>query len=257
MPFNMAVAGIGGRTFILAPLTLEDLSLAYNVEAEVLSQFPLQGATRATDQIQLTMSGVDFVAASRTGYAIDADGLHDLAVFSITMLSGCHILGRGGKGGKGGEGFEFEESNGVAGLSGGLAMRFGCETNIVGTGTIERGYGGGGGGAGNYLNGPQIGDGGGGGGGGVPFGAGGNGGLGNDNDGTSGTAATIVDKGVKGTSAIGGDGGDGGENATPAQAGQNAGGQLGGAAGADADAIDSQEFTHSEGGSITVIGDII
>ena len=263
MPFNMALAGVGGRVFILAQLASEDLALAYNVEAQVISQFPTSGGTILGDEIQLTLSGVDFIAATTTGYAIDADGLDDGAIFTINMIAGSVIRGRGGNAGKAGDGIfdpeppaEDQSTVGSAGSSGGTCIRFGCKTRIIGTGTIESGHGGGGGGGGGAPLGIEHG--GGGGGGGSPLGTGGLKGLGSSGDGTNGTDATRTSKGIGGAAggANAGAGGNGGEVGTIAQAGVS-GVKAGGAAGADGNAIDSQGFAHSEGSNITVTGPII
>lgn len=266
MPFNMAMAGVGGRSFILA-ITAEDLAINYDVEAQISSQFPSAAPTRAADVIKLTISAVDLVASSTSVYAIDGDGLHDDAILNIILISGAFISGLGGKGGRGGDGdFEIEpepldlSTVGSPGLNGGAAMRFGCETNISGTGTISKGYAGGGGGGGGATSGSQE-HGGGGGGGGSALGDGGAGGIrigGGAGGGSSGDVATVTAKGDGGAAggANAGAGGDGGDSAGVAVNGSN-GTKAGGSAGSDGNAVNSQGFTHSEGGSVTVVGNII
>ena len=256
----MAMLGVGGRIFNLAPLTVEDLALAYDVESQFASQFPSAAPSIANDRINMTLAGVDFVAASRSGYAIDGDALHDEAILTITMQAGSIVFAKGGNGGKGGDGISDPEfpisSAGSVGEDGGTAIRYGCETNIIGTGTITKGYGGGGGGGGfaDISNGY----GGGGGGGSAALGAGGALGSGSDTDGVAGSVATTTALGAGGSAGnpSAGDGGDGGDSGTAQQAG-SAGSKAGGAAGSDGDAIDSQGFTHSEGGGITITGGII
>lgn len=265
MPFNRALMFAGARTFILAALTVEDLALAYDVEAQIASQFPDMAPSLAGDKIQLTLGGVDFVSASIGSYAIDADGLHDDALFTLNIDSSTNIYARGGKGGYGGPCAALFppidiSGAGEAGEDGGTAIRFGCETIIKGTGgLITKGYGGGGGGGGNGSVAP--GSGGGGAGGGAALGA-----LGDGGDalppgglaGADGTAATNTANGVGGNGGDGnaGDGGDGGDSGSAAQAG-TAGGKAGGVVGTDGDAIDSQGFDYTIDGAITVTGAII
>ena len=254
MPFNRAASGVGGRRFILAALTVEDLALNYNVESQVASQFPGATPTKARDKILLTLGAIDLVASSATGYAIDADAVHDLAIFNITMTTGGLLAGRGGKGGNGGIIPVGSGTAGIAGNSGGTAIRYGCVTNIKGTGEIRQGYGAGGGGGSNDG---ATKDGGGGGGGGAALGAKGIGGEGLDNNGNDGTAATVAAKGTGGAAvATGGFGGNGGESGTAAQAGETVS-NAGGAAGSDGNAIDSQGFTRTEAVGITVTGPVI
>ena len=263
MPFNRAVMFGGARSIILASLTVEDLALAYDVEAQISSQFPGLAPSRAGDKIQLTLAGVDFVAASAAGYAIDADGLHDDALFTLNIDSSTNIYAKGGVGGAGGFGeWDQEESQdlstvGSAGTNGGTAIRFGCETNIVGAGgLITKGYGAGGGGGAD--GGPPAG-GGGGGGGGAALGPGGTAG-GVQPPGSAGSAGTVATNTANGTGGAGGNsggaGGDGGDSGGAAAAGTN-GSKVGGAAGSDGNAIDSQGFTYSIDGAITVTGTII
>ena len=116
----MAIAGVGGRTFILA-ITSEDLSINYNVESQILSQFPSSGGTKARDRIQLTISAVDLVASSSSVYTIDGNGLHNLAVLSISLEANTRILAKGGTGGKGGSFL----NDGNAGDVGGSAFSYG------------------------------------------------------------------------------------------------------------------------------------
>jgi len=253
----MALAGVGGRVMILAPITVQNLLMTYPVEAQVAAQFPLLAPTQAGDQIQLTLGGVDFVSQHLSGYAIDADGLHDDALFTITMVTGCLLSGRGGPGGRGGDGDEFGGTVGQNGFLGGTALRMGCKTHIAGTGDVSLGYGGGGGGGGSYNPGPQIGTGGSGGGGGVPLGDAGSFGIGSDANGNVGTAATISAKGVGGAAVIfgaaGGDGGELGTAPTNGEVGDTGGGVAGGAG----DAIDTQGFTLTSAAGITITGDVI
>lgn len=266
MPFNMAVAGVSGRRIILASLTVEDLALAYDVEAQLASQFPLLAPSLAGDVIGLTLEGVDFVAASAGGYVIDANGLHDDALFILSIDSSTNIYAKGGAGGVGGQGERDLEppatdlsTVGLVGNNGGTAIRFGCETQIKGAGgLITKGYGAGGGGGGSGSSG-NVG-GGGGGGGGAALGSGGTGGAGippSDGNGTDGTVATNTANGTGGAGAdSAGTGGDGGDSGGAATAG-GAGSKAGGATGSDGNAIDSQGFTHSIDGAITVTGAII
>ena len=264
----MAMAGVGGRIFNLAPLLVEDLALAYNVEAQIASQFPGAAPTKKLDRIVMTLGGVDFVAASRAGYAIDGDGLHDEAILIIKIDASTNIYGRGGDGGKGGDGeWDAEPPGtdlsiaGVSGSSGGTAIRFGCETLIKGSGgLITKGYGGGGGGGGGATGVGNI-SGGGGGGGGAALGSGGAKGIDqslSSDDGVAGTQATNTANGTGGAAggAEAGAGGDGGDSGSAAVAG-NIGTKLGGSAGSDGNAIDSQGFTNSIDGAITVTGAII
>ena len=263
MPFNSMLLSGGRRIFILDALTVEDLALAYNVEAEVASKFP-GITTRAGDLIMLTLGAVDFVASASGGYAIDADGLHDEALFKLTMTTGCQLFGKGGKGGKGGNGFwepeppgSDQSSAGSSGGNGGEAIRYGCPTEIDGTGLISKGYGAGGGGGGGATAGNAHG--GGGGGGGMPLGALGSGGSGAQGAGSDGSAATISALGAGGAAggANAGAGGDGGDDTpTTQQVGAN-GLQVGGAAGTDGDAIHTQTFSHTAGGGITITGTVV
>ena len=267
MPFNMAMLGVGGRIFNLAALTVEDLALAYDVESQFASQFPSAAPSIANDRINMTLAGVDFVAASRSGYAIDGDGLHNDAILTINIDASTNIYARGGNGGKGGNGEWDSELSldlsaaGVAGEDGGTAIRFGCETNIKGSaGLITKGYGAGGGGGGGATS-VSAGHGGGGGGGGASLGAGGAKGIdvleGND-DGVAGTAATVLANGTGGAAGgvNAGAGGNGSDVGGAGSAGAN-GTKVGGALGIDGNAIDSQGFTYSIDGSITVTGPII
>ena len=266
MPLNRATMFGGPRNIILATLTTEDLALAYDVEAQISSQFPNLAPSRAGDKIQLTLGGVDFVAASTGGYVIDADGVHDDALFTLNIDSSTNIYARGGAGGAGGLGFWDAELSqdfsgaGSAGANGGTAIRFGCETNIVGAGgLITKGYGAGGGGGGGATN---IGTrgGGGGGGGGAALGTGGFGGASEPSgkEGVVGTIATNIANGVGGAAggSAAGAGGNGGDSGGASVAG-SAGTRAGGAAGSDGNAIDSQGFTHTIDGEITVTGTII
>ena len=264
MPFNMAAAGVGGRFFPLS-ISAEDLSSTYDVESEISSQFGT--TTKKADIIQLTVAAVNVIAATVSGYAIDADGVHDEAQLEIILTTGCLISGRGGAGGNGGRG-EWEpetsrdfSSAGSLGENGGTAIRYGCPTTLSGTGTISKGYGGGGGGGG-YAADFASAAGGGGGGGGVPLGAGGLGG--NDDtspstqDGVGGNAATTSALGTGGAGGTpnAGDGGDGGESGT-AQTNGSAGSKPGGLAGSDGDAIDTQTFSHTAGGGVTIVGSVV
>lgn len=264
MPFNLAIASGGRRTFPLA-ITAEDLALNYNVEAEVVSQYGL--STAKNDVVVLTIAAVDLVAASTSGYAIDADGLHDEAEFKLVLTTGCLISGRGANGGDGGRTWwDAEESTdlssvGSVGSNGGSAIRYGCPTTISGTGTIRKGYGGGGGGGGGAVGDSNDG-GGGGGGGGAPLGDGGDGGLDfglGSNVGDPGSAATVTTLGDGGLAGgtNGGDGGDGGDSTPTAQQNGSIGTKSGGAAGSDGDAIHTQTFDHSAGDNVTITGDII
>ena len=266
MPFNRATMFSGPRSIILASLTVEDLALAYDVEAQISSQFPGLAPSRAGDKIQLTLAGVDFVATSAAGFAIDADALHDDALFILNIDSSTNIYAKGGVGGIGGRGeWDTETSSdlsaaGSAGNNGGTAIRFGCETNIVRAGgLITKGYGAGGGGGGGATG---LGDrgGGGGGGGGAALGNGGSGGFSFPvgREGSAGTIATNTANGVGGAAggAAGGAGGDGGDSGGAAAAG-SVGTKAGGAAGSDGNAIDSQGFTYSIDGGITITGAII
>jgi hypothetical protein len=262
----MAVVGVGGRVFNLAPLTSQDLALAYNVEAQFASQFPSAAPSKANDKFIMTLGGVDFVAASASGFAIDGDALHNDALLIINIDPSTNIYARGARGGDGGPGrwnveIGFDQSGGGdAGSNGGTAIRFGCETNIKGSaGLITKGYAGGGGGGGGATGPSNIG-GGGGAGGGAALGAGGTGGIEvgpGTNDGANGTAATRTANGVGGAGGSpggnGGNGGDAGGAATNGAAGTSSGGL----AGSDGNAIDSQGFTHSIDGGITVTGAII
>lgn len=261
MPFNMALISGGRRVYTVA-IEAEDLSANFNVESEVISAYGISG-TRADDLIILNVAAVNVVAANASVYAIDAHGLHDDAELRIVLTAGALISGRGGKGGNGGLGFwnselGVDESNpGLVGFDGGTAIRYGCDTNIIGTGTITKGYGGGGGGGGGSSSSSSA-HGGGGGGGGVPFGAGGSGGYGLNGSGSAGSAATVSALGAGGAAggANAGAGGDGGESGTAQQAGDS-GTKAGGSAGSDGDAIDTQGFTHSAGGSVTITGSVV
>jgi len=261
MPFNHAIMGVGGRTFILA-ITAEDLAINYDVEAEVLSAFPTSGGTVRGDVVQLSVAAVDLVAASATGYAIDGDGLHDDAKLFISLTTGAWISGRGGKGGNGGKGewtvFEPPAGSdtstaGSGGSPSGRAIRFGCETHIIGTGDIERGYEGGGGGGGGAINASNV-HGGGGGGGGAPLGLGGSGGIGQPTGSAGGTATNTADGG--GGLAGGAEGGNGGRGGDSVAAGAtgSAGTTSGGSAGSVREAITTQGFTNTIAGTVTVTG---
>lgn len=264
MPFNMAVASGGARFFLLS-IDAEDLAINYNIEAQLISQYGISG-TLAGDRIRLNIAGVKLVALSNGTYAIDGNSLHDSAHLEISLTAGAWISGRGGTGGKGGNAngdigppfFDLSQ-DGNNGTAGGTPIRYGCPTDIIGTGTIERGYGGGGGGAGGASS-STISGAGGGGGGGAPFGGSGGGGsdLLNSNDGASGSAAGETTLGAGGAGgSIGGDGGDGAQNGTSAQSGQGSSGQVGGSAGADGSAIHKQGFAHSAAGGITLIGPVV
>ncbi len=258
------MAGVGGGIFILN-LTTEDLALNYNVEAEVVSQHGV--ATRAGDRVILNLSAVDFVASVSTGYAIDGNDLHNSAKLAIVFATGVWVSGRGGIGGAGGDGewdleppgFDISRA-GKVGKNGGVAIRLGCDTELLGTGDVERGYGGGGGGTGGATSNSDA-HGGGGAGGGAPLGLGGAKGVdvnqGND-DGVAGTAATNTVKGTGGAAggANAGAGGNGGEQGTAAQNG-GAGRVAGGLAGTDGNAIDKQGFVLTVGAGITVTGPIV
>lgn len=263
MPFNMAMAGVGGRAFVLS-ISAEDLAIAYDIESQIASAYPSAAPTRAGDKIQLNIAAVDLVAASASGYAIDGNGLHNDALLTISLTSGAWISGRGGAGGIGGNGdwdpeppASDDSTVGGNGNAGGTALRLGCETNIIGTGTIIKGFGGGGGGGGGAISlGTRYG--GGGGGGGAPLGTGGAGGAGASGAGVAGGTGTNTADGGGGAAggAQAGAGGDGGDTVAAAANGSS-GTKAGGAAGSDGAAIDSQAFTHSEAGGITVTGDII
>jgi hypothetical protein len=253
----MAIAS-GGQRFYALAITSEDLSSTYDVEAEVVSQYGIPN-TLAGDIVKLTISAVDVVAATAGGYAIDADGLNAGARLEIVLTTGALISGRGGAGGTGGNGVGDPEipiaGDGGDGGDGGVAIRYGCDTTISGTGTVSKGYGAGGGGGAAATT--TDGYGGGGGGGGVPLGAAGAFGTGSTTNGTVGNAATVSALGAGGAgAATAGDGGDGGESGTAQENGQN-GGASGGTAGSDGDAIDTQTFSHSAGGGITIVGAVV
>lgn len=248
MPFSSAIT-IGGdrRNFILAKLDIEDLAMLYDVEAQIALQFPLLAPSHRGDVINLAIGARDFAAALADNYAIDGDGLDSEATLILTCDAGCHIRGRGGDGGLGGFG-DFEiDTPGGPGTSGGVTIRFGCPTEILGIATIEMGYGGGGGGAGAI----QVNGGGSGGGGGAAFGSGG---LGEYQNGQPGATATLLLGGAGGISG-GGDGGDGGSDGIPAQQGESTT-KAGGAAGANGEAIVTQGFNLTTDPGITIIGDI-
>jgi len=279
VPFNQAVAGVGGGLFIL-DLTTEDLALNFNVEAEVLSKFGV--STRAGDRIVINLSAVDFVASESGVYAIDGNGLDDNASLAIKFTAGTWLSGRGANGGKGGDAeFDIEESTDISdpgspGNNGGIAIRLGCDTELLGSGDVERGYGAGGGGGGGAPSsagkdggggggggdwGPNAG-GGGGGGGGAPLGTNrGLGGTGGNASGGTGTVngsvgsnATETAKGIGGAGGNdGGAGGNGAESGTASQAG-GSGNAAGGSAGSDGGAISKQGFDLTVDGGITVVG---
>lgn len=251
MPFSGAMAISGaGRNITLAKLDAEDLAMLYDVEAQVLLQFPALGASRRGDIINLTIGGHIYVAALPSNYAIDADTVHDEARLVLTFELGVHIHGRGGSGGRGGFGdFEIQQ-NGSLGGAGGTAIRMGCPTDMLGIGNIQTGYGGGGGGAGAM----QVAGGGSGGGGGGSLGGGG---AGEFQNGQPGTAATVDFGGIGGIGTNGGDGGQGGNNGSPAEFGENIIGALGGAPGADGNALDTQGFNLVTDPGINFIGDLI
>ena len=265
MPFNMAAAGVGGRIFNLS-ISAEDLSLSYNIEAEVISKFGIP-ATRASDRIILSLAAVDLVSSIRTAPAIDGNGLHDSAFLVIDFASGVWLSGRGGNAGNGGRGqWDTEPPGrdisraGVLGSDGGIALRLGCPTELTGTGDVEKGYGAGGGGGAGATSANDA-HGGGGGSGGAPLGNGGSGGVdvneGND-DGADGAAATNTTRGAPGAAGgvNAGSGGAGGDSGNVAQAGSN-GLKNGGAAGTDGNAIDKQGFELTVGAGVTVTGDIV
>ncbi len=260
MPFNRAMMMPGPRTFILTSITAEDLSFTYNVEAQVVSQFGISG-TQFGDNIMLSIGAVKLLTLS---LGLDADGLHDDAIFTLNIVSGTKILGRGGSGGKGGDA-EFDPepphvSNvafaGSKGKIGSTPIRLGCTTFIKGAGgNIELGYGGGGGGGGDF--GPPAG-GGGGGGGGAPDALGGSGGFASGGagptNGSSGSAATETGFGSGGAGGRdAGAGGDGGDVDDTQTAGTSAD-AAGGAAGSDGKAISKQGFDVTIDGGITVVG---
>jgi len=264
MPFNMAMLGVGGRIFILN-ISAEDLASNYNIESAILSAYSISN-TLPGDIIQLNIAAVNIVAANTSVYAIDGNDLNSLALLTIALTSGALIAGRGGVGGKGGNTI-WDNSlgdlsgSGSPGLDGGTAIRLGCETNIIGTGTITKGFGGGGGGGAGADSGDA--DGGGGGGGGSALANGGAKGIASGdssslNEGFAGSAGTVSVLGAGGAAGgpQGGPGGGGGDSGTAQQAG-SAGTRSGGAAGGDGDAMNSQGNTHSEGGGITVVGAII
>ncbi len=259
VPFNSAIVGLGGRrVFILAKLDAEDLATLYVVDTQLEAQFPSLVPALPGDLVQLTLGGFTFVAALADNFCIDAIGLDDEVEFELTLEAGCFIRGRGGEGGDGGNGEDgpSDPDDGEPGLIGGTAIRLGCPTNILGIGTIERGYGGGGGGAGNDTGGE--GDGGSGGGGGAPLGIGGREGRRDSGTpGDPGETATVLLGGAGGTRHR--NGGDGGSEGIPAEAGsgKTSPPPVGGAPGADGDAIDSQGFTVIQGPSIIVEGPII
>jgi len=264
MPFNQILLS-GGRRFFSLSISAEDLSSTYDVEAEVISNYGISGTIKG-DSIQLNVAAVNVVAATTSGYAVDADGLHDEALFEIVLAGGGFLSGRGGDAGRGGLGWWDAEPpaqdrsiTGQAGGNGGAAIRYGCDTTLSGTGTVRKGYGGGGGGGGGATSSSNRG-GGGGGGGGAPLGAGGVGG-GSDpagNSGSNGTVATVPNNGTGGTEGhvVAGDGGDGGDTGSVAQAGEGGTGGIG-AAGSDGDAIHKQGFAHSAGGGITITGPVV
>lgn len=251
-----------GTRFFPLTITAEDLISTYDVEAEVLAQYGVN--TGVGDTIKLTVSAVDVVAASTGAYAIDADGLNNLAMLEIIFIVGSMVAGRGGSGGAGGLGDWDAEPPatdlslpGSAGAFGGNAIRLGCPTTLSGEGLISAGHGaGGGGGGGSAGFGTRFG--GGGGGGGAPLGQGGVGGPGGSAPGIGGTTALVTVKGDGGLAggAQAGDGGDGGDSSpSPAQAGLF-GTKIGGAAGADGIALVTQGFSHVADPGVIIEGSI-
>ena len=265
MPFSMAMVSGGGRFYSLV-IPVDDLAIAFDVEAEVFAAYGV--TTRPFDRIRVTVNASRLVADLSTSLTIDGDGLDDQATLEIA-LSGGEIDGRGGDGGNGGAGIYDAEPPGrdlsrvgQPGDAGGTAIRCGCPTTVTGTGTLSKGYGGGGGGGG-AATGLSVEEGGGGGGGGAPLGAFGSGGLsglsgGGSDSGQDGTVATTVLKGLGGAGGgtLAGDGGDGGDSTSVAQAG-DAGTKVGGAAGADGNAVDTQGFAFVVDPGIVVVGAII
>lgn len=250
MPFSAAAITSGARNITLAKLDSEDLAMLYDVENQILLQFPQLGASRRLDTINLTLGAHNFVAALASNYALDADGLHDEAKLILTFEPGVHIFGRGGSGGRAGWG-DFEiQADGHDGLEGGIAIRLGCPTELLGLGNIRPGYGGGGGGAGAML----VGGGGSGGGGGAPLGGGG---LGAYHNGEPGSAATVDFGGVGGIGVNGGAGGIGGNTGSPPEIGEWKPGALGGEGGAEGSSMDTQAFPYVADPGINFVGDII
>jgi len=259
MPFSMAAAGVGGRFFPLT-LTLEDLSSTYDIEAEVVSNFGV--STKAGDIIRVTVSAVDVVAATTSGYAIDGNGLDNDARLEIIFTASSYVSGRGGVAGNGGVGSWDQElgidlsSVGANGNNGGTAIRYGCPTTLSGAGDIIKGYGAGGGGGGGAISNSTE-HGGGGGGGGAALGTGGAGGAGSDGTGVAGGTATVTADGGAGAAggAQAGAGGRGGDSAAAAANGAS-GTKAGGTAGTDGNAIDTQGFSHTTSG-VTITGAVV
>jgi hypothetical protein len=263
MPFNAPLLAGGRRTFLLA-ITSEDLASTYDIEGQLVSQYGITG-TKSKDLVVLSIAGVNVVAATTSGFALDGNGLHNEANLIIKLTAGALISGRGGNGGVGGNGEYDPEPPGIdlstagtSGLNGGTAVRYGCPTEWRGTGTISKGYGGGGGGGGGASGGSSsTWHGGGGGGGGAPLGVGGTNGSGLGGDGVVGSTAAVATLGAGGAAggANAGAGGDGGESGTAQQVGAN-GTKVGGAAGSDGIAVQTNSHSHTVGGGITVVGTV-
>ena len=263
MPFNRAIAGIGGRSFIFR--IDADRTTSFVVEDEVQSINSGQGTLPGDKVAIILASGVSLTGSIGIGAAIDGLGMNAQAFLNIVMTS-SFIRGRGGRGGDGGDaglviGFLTQMEDGAAGSTGRHAIRLGCPTTISGTGDVIRGYGGGGGGGGGADTNFHV-EPGSGGGGGAALGAGGSAGsilfgipapvLGEDGD-----DGTLTNGGNGGDTVGPADGGDGGGPGA-AEAGVSPPESSGGAAGADGDAINTQggAFTVNVGAGITVTGPI-
>jgi hypothetical protein len=259
MPFNMMLAGVGGRTFVLEISAGGQFS--YDIESEVISQYGITG-TQAADNVVLNITGTTLIASTSTSLpAIDGTNLDPAVNLTINIGASVVICGKGGTGGVGGTAeYDFENkeglvTNGGPGGNGGVAMKYGCPTTVLGSGTIIKGWGGGGGGAGRLVvNTPYGGCGGGGG---AAYGTAGSGGIATGPasvNGVAGSSGDLYAGGAGGSYLSCYAGGDGGGSGGAAQAGS---GSVGGAAGSDGAAIDSNGQTYTHAGTLTITGTVI
>lgn len=263
--WNMAVAA-GGRTFTLT--VTADRELGMGVEAAVKAQYGISG-TIANDRIIIVVeAGVEWTSDTVGQYAIWANNLHDDAHLIIQLDDATsRVGGRGGDGGAGGSVLDVtpifppcQALGAGGGENGWPAISLGCNTTVIGLGTIEMGYGGGGGGGANIGT---IGVGEGGGGGQHKGAAGVAGTIFGSNcveqgAPASGTAGSYVTHGTGGSGhATNADGGDGGSDGNAPQAGTTpASGGAGGAAGANANAVVLNGFTWTAEAGVTVTGTV-
>lgn len=230
------------------------------------------GTPQTGDIVNVTISNGVIIGSTSTGLPALTTGTGWPAGVTITLTNNGQVLGRGGAGGNGGlvdatdpkQPILLDGSNGG---SGGNAMEFNYDLDLINNGTIGAGGGGGGGGTGAALLGSAIGGGGGGGGQGqINSGFGLNSVISTSStgvatDGTQGTQGTNTAAGSGGIAGVyqgigAGNGGAGGSLGQSGQSGGSTEASQGGSGGSAGSSLEKNGYTVNISGPGSIIGGV-